>query len=319
MGSILIEPLINTAHAAMRMTTPILYAAMGGLIAEHAGVINIGIEGMMLAGAFVGLLGAWIGGSSLWGVVMAALAGVLLGVLFALLVVHLDANAVVVGLGLNIFVLGVTSYVMQVYFKARGSFTPEGVVALPHWSLGPVRDIPVLGSVLSGHTPVVYGSALAVVFTWVMLYRTRFGLRLRSIGEEPGVARAMGVPVRRIQVGALVICGVLSGIGGAQLSIGDLTRFTENMTNGRGFIALAAYFFGQKQPIMTTVASVIFGFFQSLQIRLQTYGIPPQLVQSLPYLVVVGALGLIAYRKRLNRRRRQKRAVPEDAGDAPDH
>lgn len=308
------QELINVANAAMRMSAPIIYAAMGGLIAQQAGVTNIGIEGIALAGAFVGLVVAWQTGSSLLAVVLAAVTGMVLAALFALVAVRLQANPVVVGLGLNLGVAGAASYIMQLTFHARGSLAPAHVAALPRWGLGPLGAVPVLGPILAGHTPVVYGAVLAVLFTWFLLYRTRFGLRLRAAGEDPGAARAAGVAVARVQLLALVISGAITAIGGVQLSIGDLTRFNEGMTNGRGFMALAAYYFGQNRPGLTVVASVVFGFFQALQIRLQSYGYPPQLVQSLPYLIVVVSLAYISYR-RLARQRRWQHELPGAAGD----
>lgn len=308
--------LIHVAHAALRMSVPIIFAAMGGLMAQQAGVINIGIEGIMLAGAFVGLIAAWLTGSLLAAAVAAVVAGLALSGLFALAAVRMRANPVVVGLGLNGLVFGGTAYIMQVYFSARGALAPKGVTGLPKWELGPLADLPVLGPILSGHTPLVWLAAVAVLGTWFVLYRTRFGLWLRASGKEPEAARAAGIPVARVQVMALMLCGAITAIGGMQLSLGDLTRFNEGMTNGRGFMALAAYFFGRNRPGMTVVAALIFGIFQAVQIRLQSTGYPPQLVQSLPYVIVVAALALISYRQLVNQRRWQRAALKQGLADA---
>ncbi|MFO7171959.1 MAG: ABC transporter permease [Bacillota bacterium] len=311
--------LVSVVHAALRMSTPIVYAALGGLIAEGAGVVNIGIEGIMLAGAFVCLVAAWLSGSLWLAALAAGAAGAVLSVLFALLAVRMRANPVVVGLGLNGLVAGGIAYIMQVYFKVRGAFAPPGVTGLPRWDLGPLAKVPFLGPVLSGHTPLVYLAGVTAVATWLILYRTRFGLWLRAAGEEPEAARAAGIPVPRVQTLALVLCGVITAIGGIQLSLGDLTRFNEGMTSGRGFIALAAYYFGQRQPGPTVAAAGLFGFFQALQIRLQSTGYPPQLVQTLPYLIVVLTLSLIAWRRLAIQRRWQRAALQRYRTDAPGH
>lgn len=309
----------NLIHATLRMSTPIIYAAMGGLVAQQAGVINIGIEGILLAGAFVSLITAWLTGSLWLAAAAAMLGGAALSALFALLAVRWRANPVVVGLGLNSLVLGGTSYSMQVYFRARGTLAPPGVHGLPTWDGGPLARIPGLGPVVGGHTPLVYLAAAVVGVTWFLLYRTRFGLRLRAAGEDPEAAGAAGVPVASVQALALVFCGVVTAAGGVQLSLGDLTRFTEGMSNGRGFMALAAYFFGRNRPGMTLVAALVFGLFQAVQVRLQSTGYPPQLVQSLPYLIVVLALSLISYGRLVNQGRWRRAALERGLTDLAGH
>ncbi|MGH2428721.1 MAG: ABC transporter permease [Candidatus Limnocylindria bacterium] len=288
------ELLYHTLVATTLVSTPLLLAAMGGLINRQGGIVNIGLEAKMLAGAFAAVLVTSLTGSPLLGVLAAVLAGALVALPFTLAITRLGANEIIAGLGLNILVAGLLGYLLPVAFGVRGTFRPEGLERLPRLHLPLVGDLPGIGPVLSGKDPITYLAWIAVPLTALFLYRTVWGLRLRASGSDIEAARAAGVAGYRWRDISTVIAGALAGLGGAQLSIGIVALFGVGMTAGRGFIALAAFYFGAARPWPTAAAALLFGFFDAAQVRLQGQGVPAQLVQMLPYLVVVAALTIVA-------------------------
>lgn len=288
------ELLYHTAAATTLVSTPLLLAAMGGLINRQGGIVNIGLEAKMLAGAFVAVLVTAVSGSPLLGAVAAAGAGALVALPFTLAITRLGANEIIAGLGLNILVAGLLGYLLPVVFGVRGTFRPEGLERLPRIHLPLIGELPGIGPLLSGKDPITYLAWLAVPLTAFFLYRTVWGLRLRASGSDIDAARAAGISAHRWRDTSTVIAGALAGLGGAQLSIGVLALFGVGMIAGRGFIALAAFYFGAARPWPTAAAALLFGFFDAAQVRLQGQGVPTQLVQMLPYLVVVIALTMVA-------------------------
>ncbi len=291
--------LVNLAAATLRISAPLLMAGMAGLLSYQVGLINIALEGMMLGGAFAAVVAGHETGSTWTGALIAALAGGVLGALFALAVITLRANLIVAGLALNFLVLGSTAYLMDILYDQSGTLAPEGLDNLPSVTLPLIADIPYLGRILSGHSPLVYVSWVLVPLTSVFLYRMVVGGHIRAVGEHAEAARTAGISVWRMQYLALILGGVLCGLGGAHLSIGDLPLFREGMTNDRGFIALAAVYFAAARPGLTAVACLLFGFFEALQFRLQLRDtvLPNEFLQMLPYLMVVIALVVINARK----------------------
>jgi simple sugar transport system permease protein len=198
----------------------------------------------------------------------------------------------------NFLALGGTAFLLQVLFKTRGTFAPTSLDKLTRLDIPLLGDIPVLGSIFSGHSPLVYLSWIAVPVVAIFLYRTAIGTHIRAVGEHAEAARTAGISVKRMQYIALILGGVLCGLAGAHLSVGDLALFRENMTNGRGFIALAGVYFAAARPVPAAIECLLFGLFDALQFRLQTSGsIPPQFFQMLPYLMVVGVLVAVSARK----------------------
>ena len=275
--------------AAIALSAPLLYAALGELISERAGVINIQLEGMMLCGALLGVWGAVASGSVAFGFVAAAVGGVLLAALHGVLCFVLGANQVVSGVVLNTLALGGTSFLFS------SVLTGSLIVAAPTLSVVPIpllSDIPVLGALLFRQNVMVYGVYLLVpVLIWVWR-RTTLGLVLEAVGERPQAAASLGLSVRGVRWAALLACGVLAGIGGGQLVLAGLGLFSENVTAGRGFIALAAVVFGRWKPTGTMVAVLLFAVAEALQVRAQVLGIelPYQLLVALPYIVTIVAL-----------------------------
>ncbi|NOZ48880.1 MAG: ABC transporter permease [Chloroflexi bacterium] len=294
------EALTNVLFGTLRVSTPLLLAGMAVLLSQQINMLNIAIEGLMLAGAFSAVVvGAFLG--NVWlGLLASMLFAMLFTLIFALFVIDLKANLIVAGLALNILAGGLLAYLLVVWFNTRGVYSPGTLDKLPLITIPIIDQIPFLGAVFSGHGVLTYVSWLSVIFTSLLLYRTPLGTHMRAVGEHKEAAETAGIPVRRVQYTALLIGGAMAGLAGAQLAIGDLTLFSENMTNGRGFIAMAAVFFGAARPGLTALGCLLFGLFDALQIRLQIgTGIPPQLPQMLPYLIVVGTLTMIAVRRKL--------------------
>ncbi|PZO75699.1 MAG: ABC transporter permease [Mesorhizobium amorphae] len=293
--------LLNVALlvATLRTTVPILLVALGGSFTTKAGIFNIGLEGQMLAGAFFAVLGSIWTGSAWGGVLCGVAAALVLSLIFALLVVSFRANEVVVGLALNILVGGMTISLMKAFFGTRGSIVGQGIVGLPKVQIPYARD--VLGSwapLISGYTPLVYVAFVSVPLLVLFYRRTRLGLHLRVVGEKPEAAEALGISITRTRYTASLLCGLFAGLAGAHLSLGYITMFTENMSSGRGFMAVAILIFSNGDPWRVIAGCLLFGFADAFSLRLQTFGYPSYLILAVPYLVALAALFALSYRAR---------------------
>jgi ABC-type uncharacterized transport system permease subunit len=274
---------LSLVFSTIRLATPLVWAAIGGLYSERSGVINIALEGLMLAGAFTAAAMTFYTHSPWVGLGSAMVAAAFFAFLLAVVCIRFKANEVVAGTGINILFLGLPAVLSGALFLSSGS-TPQ----LPKDELLP--DVAQL-SVVS-----VLGLLLVFVTQYV-LYRTPFGLRLRSVGENPEAADAAGIRVNRLRYVGVVLSGVLAGVGGAYLSIGQSSLFTRNMTAGRGFIALAALIFGKWRPVQTMLACLLFGFADALTIQMQGVvklpsgdDVPVQFIQMIPYVVTIVVL-----------------------------
>ena len=260
-------------YSTIRLATPLLLAGLGGLLSERSGVINIALEGLMLAGAFTAATVTHYAGSPWIGLFAAVAAGVFIASIHAVACIQFDANQVVTGTAINILMLGVPTLLSGALFDTMGS-TPQ----IPRRNLIP-------------NAPIVIAFVLVPV-TWYLLYRTPFGLRLRAVGENPEAADTAGISVARIRYSAVFLSGALAAIGGAYLSIGQSSLFTRNMTAGRGFIALAALIFGKWRPVQTMFACLLFGFAEAASIQMQ--GVIPYIrveyIQIIPYVLTMVVL-----------------------------
>jgi simple sugar transport system permease protein len=269
--------------STMRLSTPLVLAALGGMFSERSGVINIALEGKMLAGAFTAAAVTYaadaklgMGNASPWvGLLAAIAAGLFIAAIYAVTCIRFKADQVVSGAAINILMLGIPGFLSGAFFLSSGS-TPQ----LPKEHLIP-------------WTPIVIAFVL-VPISWYVMYRTPFGLRLRAVGEKPEAADAAGVSVKRMRYSGVLLAGVLAGIGGAYLSIGQSSLFTRNMTSGRGFIALAALIFGKWRPFQTMLACLLFGFTEAVSIQMQGAvklpsgeDIPVQFIQMVPYVLTI--------------------------------
>ena len=280
--------------STMSMATPIMLAALGELMVEESGIINVGIEGAMLAGAFFALAATYFSGSIALGLGAGIAAAIAIDAIFALLVVNLAANQVVTGTALNILALGVTGVFYREMFGETGkAFMVTPVAKIP---LGPLARIPILGPVLFDQNALVYFTLILIPIFWYVISRTRYGLRLRAAGERPEAADALGLGVYVIRWQALIAAGALTGLAGAYLTLAYANTFVENISAGRGFVALSVVILGRWNPWGLAAASVLFGAAMALQFGLQALGtvVPYQLFLALPYaltLVVLAGVG----------------------------
>ncbi|WP_339207937.1 ABC transporter permease [Paenibacillus sp. FSL K6-3182] len=281
---------VSLYASTLRMVTPILLAALGGAICARVGLFNVGLEGLVLIGAFSGIVGNHFTGNVFAAVLFAVLCSLLFSVLFGFMSIHLKANVIVVGIALNFLALGLTTFSLRAIFDVKGAYYNKDMIGLPKWDIPLLKDIPWLGEVLSGHSPLVYLSIILVIVLQLFLFKTVTGFRLLAAGENPTAAKSLGIKVTRIQYGAVLLCGALCGLAGAQLSLGNVTMFTEGMTSGRGFIALVATMLGQSNPIGVAASSLLFGFMDALSIRLQGFALPTHFTMMLPYIVTILAM-----------------------------
>lgn len=266
---------ITLFWSTIRLATPLVLAAMGGLFSERSGVINIALEGIMLAGAFTAAAVTYAAGNPFIGLAAGMAAGLAIAAIHAVVSIRYRADQVVTGTAINILMIGMPAFLSGAFFLSSGS-TPQ----IPKEQLLP-------------WLPIIIAFVLVPVI-WYVLYKTPFGLRLRSVGENPEAADAAGVPVARMRYAGVLLSGVLAGLGGAYLSIGQSSLFTRNMTSGRGFIALAALIFGKWRPVQTMLACLLFGFTEAVSIQMQGVvklpsgdDIPVQFVQMVPYVLTI--------------------------------
>lgn len=285
--------------SAVRMATPIALAAIGGTISERSGIVNIALEGMMLFGAFMGVVGTTFTGNPWIGLIIAVLSGMSLALVHAFASITLRTDQVVSGTAINILALGLTGFLMEVIFGHPGTTDPVTRLTPIFKLSGPTHGIAGtlwtwINGIFFSYTPIVYLAILITIVGQWALFNTRWGLRLRALGEHPRAADTVGISVTRGRYSAVIMSGALGGLAGANLTLEQVGSFTENMTNGRGFIALAANIFGHWTPLGSYLASLLFGFADALQIKLQLFRevvkVPSQFFLMLPYVLTVVVL-----------------------------
>lgn len=280
--------------ATIRMAAPLLLASLGGLFSARVGIVNLALEGFMLIGAFTAFLGSVISGNVLIGGLFGMLGGMAAALILAFLSITAKANQTVAGVGINIFALGLTSYLLSVIFGFGNR--PYGVATFTEQPIPLLSDIPFIGNIFFRHSAIIYLAFLLVPLVWYILYRTPAGLIIRATGENPKAVDTLGGNVTRIRYLCMMISGSLAGLGGAALSIGQMGQFMENITAGKGYIALATLIFGKFTPVGSLLASLLFGFSEGLQLRMQSTGsaIPYQFLSMLPYAITLVALTIFA-------------------------
>lgn len=314
------DTLVQLLDATIRLSTPLLLACLAGLYSERSGVFDIGLEGKMLAGAFFGGAAAAVSGSAWIGLIAAIAASTFLALVHAFASITQRGNQIVSGVAINFIAAGSAVILGQAWFR-QGGRTPSlsglgrfNDITLPFADT--LREVPVIGPVyseiLSGHSILEYAAFLLVPLTWWVLFRTRFGLRLRAVGENPAAVDTAGISVTLLRYKAVLICGVLCGFAGAYLSVAKNAGFVKDMTAGKGFIALAALIFAKWKPTNAMMACLLFGFLEAFSIRFQGQPIPGigrvpvQIMQALPYILTVILLaGFIG------------KAIPPKAGGVP--
>ncbi|KUO94942.1 ABC transporter permease [Ferroacidibacillus organovorans] len=278
--------------ATISMATPLALPAIGGTFSERTGVVNIAMEGNMLVGAFFAVMVAAATQQAWLGLLAGMLAGGILSLALAFTAIRLQSDQVIVGMALNLFASGLTAFLLNTVYGYNG--TPTNTPFLPTITIPFLSTIPFIGPILGHHDVVVYLMLLIVAGSQYVLFHTKLGLRMRAVGENPEAADTVGIHVARIRYLGVFIGGLLSGLGGVYLSIGLLNAFDVNMTNGRGYIALAAMIFGKWTPLGSFGAALLFGFATALSIALQNVGISANLVSMLPYaLTIIALTGLV--------------------------
>jgi simple sugar transport system permease protein len=286
-------------ESVIRALVPILLAAIGGMICERAGVFQISLEGMMLVGAFAAVAGSYLGQSALLGVAIALVVTALFSLILAYGAVSRRGDPIVLGIAVNLLALGLTSFLLPQLFGVRGVFQHARIDGLDQFAIPFLSEIPGVGQALFQLTVPGYLALLAIPLIWVFLFRTPVGLRLRGVGERPASAETLGVSPIQYKYGAVVFSGLACGLAGAQLALGNVVQFAENMSSGRGWIAVVAVMLGRAHPVGVLGASALFGLAEGLGFRLQGNGMPVQITDALPYVVTLIALALA--RKRFRR------------------
>lgn len=294
-------------YSVLRVTTPILFAALASVVAERSGASNIALEGIMLFAAMFGAIGSGLTGNLALGFLIALMGGLIIAMLLAYFALYLKTDIVLAGIALNTLAGGGTVFLMFALIGDKGSTSSLVSSVFPKVEVPLVGSIPVIGEIVSGQNALTYVAFAMVAVVWVLLFKTRLGVRMRAVGENPDAAASVGIHVNRIKLMALVISGALASMGGAFLSMGYMSGFTKGMVSGRGFIAMAAAAMGQLSPVPTMIASLVFGFADALSNIMAAMRIPDEFVKMIPYATTV--LGLVIFSAMKAQRQRAKRAA----------
>lgn len=275
--------------ATLRLSTPLIFAALGGIFSEKAGVVNIALEGIMTTGAFFAVYGSFVTGNPWMGLIFAMIAGAAMASIHAYLSIHLKAEQVVSGVAINIFSGALTSFLIVKFFNTGSQTSVVESIPYPSEMMG---KVPVIGGILKELNWFVFIAFILVFVSHYVIYKTPLGLRIRSVGEHPKAADTLGVSVYGIRYFCVILSGVLAGLGGATLSIGIMNLYRENMVSGRGFIALAAMIFGNWKPVNAMWASILFAFAETFQLFAKGFGwtIPGEVYAAFPYILTMLAL-----------------------------
>lgn len=285
--------------AMLRVATPLLFVALGVAVTLKAGIFNIAIEGMMLIASFLAVVLSTYFDSLLIGILFTVLITVVVSLIYGFVIIHLKADHIIAGLGINLFAAGITSWILQSVMNSPGGYSSPTTPFIPTLNLALLERVPFLSTILQSQNVVTFSSWIIAVLIYLFMHRSKFGLRLRATGEHPVAATTVGISPIRWQYISLIICGVLVALGGTALSMGNIHLFTKGMTAGRGFISFAAASFAGGNIPGTVIVTFLFALFSSLSIRLGGFEIPTRFIQMIPYLVTLVALVLSRRRIRL--------------------
>ena len=283
------------AASIPRFVTPILLAALGGALCERSGVFNIALEGFLLAGAFAAVLGSYFSGSAYVGAVAAMAGGIAMGLVFAEFNLRRGGDAIVVSIAVNLLAAGLTTYLLRAIFHVTGAFSNPAIVGFGPVYVPGIARIPVIGHIFSGQSVLFYLALVLVPAIAIFFRRHRLGLRMRAAGENAAALTAGGVDPRRVQLWALVGCGALCGLGGAQLSIANVNLFVENMSAGRGWIAVVAVLLTRGRAWPVFAIATLFGMVDSLSFRVQGLGLAQQFTDMMPYVATLVVLVVLSW------------------------
>jgi simple sugar transport system permease protein len=285
--------------AMLRVATPLLFVALGVAVTLKAGIFNIAIEGMMLIAAFLAVVLSTYFKSLLIGMFFTILITVTISLIYGLVIIHLKADHIIAGLGINLFAAGITSWILQSVMNSPGGYSSPLTPVIPTVTLPLIDSIPFVSTILQGQNIVTYSSWIVALIVYLFLHHSKYGLRLRATGEHPVAATTAGISPVKWQYISLIICGVLVALGGTALSMGNIHLFTKGMTAGRGFISFAAAAFAGGSIPGTVIVTFLFALFSSLSIRLGGLEIPTRFIQMIPYFVTLTALVVSRRRIRL--------------------
>lgn len=281
----------------LRLATPILFASLAAVVAVNSGITNMAVDGIMLFAALAGVIGSAMFNSVWAGLIAAILTGVIISLLLAFFHIKMKTDVLLAAIALNLLAAGATVFILYLVSGERGTSSALKSLVVPTLTIPGLMDIPILGNVILGQNLLVYVAFLSVLVIYLLLYKTPLGLRIRAVGGNPGAAESVGVSVDKTRYIALMISGVLAGLGGAFMTMGYMSIFTNGMIAGRGFIGLAAANVGGQNPVGALFASLLFGFFDSLGNNLQSFSIPVEFIYMIPYITTIIAYSITSYRK----------------------
>lgn len=281
------EAIYSIFMVTARVTTPILLAATGGIYSDKSGLPNIALDAMMIMGAFMAVYGSFFYGNAVVGIAYAVIIGAVIGALYGYICVYLKGDNTVVGIAFNLIGWGLTTFLLPVIYGTTGSFVSELIVSLKKITIPGISILPIIGGIFNNQTVITYFSWIFVGITSVILYRTKAGMIIRSCGENPQAAETVGYNVKRTRLICSVITGIMCALAGVHLSLGLMTLFSEKMTAGKGFIALAAVTYAKADPKKVLFVSLLFGFSNALSNQLQLLQLPSDLILMVPYIFVV--------------------------------
>jgi simple sugar transport system permease protein len=298
-------------QSAAQAITPILLAALAGGLCGRVGVFNLALEGQMLIGAFAAIVGSYFEHSAFAGVAAAMAGAGVFSLILAYGATTFRGDPVVIGIGMNLLASGLTAYLLRVIFGVSGTFSDPGVVGLSRITIPMLLGTPVIGWAFARQSPVTWAAWALTALISVVLFLTPIGLRMRGVGEQPDAASTLGVDVGRYRIATVLVGGALVGLAGAQLSLGAVSVFSEDMSAGRGWIAVVAVMLGRNNPLYAAAACVLFGFADAIGVNLQSRGLPNQLTDVAPYIATLVAL-VISHRRRIRITRLSRRSAPAE-------
>ncbi|NLI38903.1 MAG: ABC transporter permease [Clostridiaceae bacterium] len=296
-----LDMISDILSSMIRIATPIILMALGGLLCQRAGVFNIAMEGFALIGAFFGVAFVQISGGNVYiGFLGAMVLGLLFSAIFALFVTRFKANHIIASIAMNMLGLGLTSYLLRALFDVQGRLAPDTINKLPLITIPVIKDIPILSS-LSGQSVITYITIILVILVYIMLFKTKTGLSICAVGESENAATTAGIKPNKVRWLVILISGVLCGLAGAYLSTVIVSQFSENMVAGRGFTAFTAFAFGNAHPIWSSLVGLLFGIAEAIGIRIELAGIAvsPSIIKMFPYALAIIALTISSYTSKL--------------------
>ena len=287
---------VSLIYATFRASTPIIYAALCAAITQQANILNVGTEGIMLMGAFMAVAISYTTGSWMLGVLAAMLSGMFMAWIIAIGHIRYKADNCAIGMGVNLLAVALTKYLLNAILGQQGSFSDPKIIGIPKVHIPFLKNIPVLNDIFNDWSITEWFVIILVIAVWFVFYKTVWGLRLRAVGKFEQAAQTAGINVNGMKYQAILIAGLIGGLAGAHLSLGYSNLFRESMTNNRGFMGVAAMYFGNANPIFTAIGCLIFGFADSVGARVQAYGVPSQIVLLMPYVItsVVLVISLVS-------------------------